>query len=239
MARSDQLRTNKEQHKPKNKESKADDKRIFQAMRLCVHYLEQRFAGKIDDYEFIFEKVISFEILIKLIRNQGVRKAFDPVFNKRTIKPDGGVIYLKKKDDPNYLKIVLISEVKKQGTNKERIAEGKKRQAQGNAIERLSKNLTGIRAALNHEPITPFVCFGWGCDFEEDYDHSSFVMSKVSMMNEFYDLNKIYVFKTDGNADKNRFAPVSMFFREEEWTVKEMQTVLNEVGETALRYYIY
>ncbi len=83
------------------------------------------------------------------------------------------------------------------------------------------------------------MCFGWGCDFIEDYDESAFVMSKISMLNEFYDLNKTYVFKRDGNADKSFFSPVSMYFREEQWDVDEMYDILKEVGETALRYYIY
>ena len=34
-----------------------------------------------------------------------------------------------------------------------------------------------------------------------------------------YNLNQIYVFKRDGNSDVNYFSPVSMFFREERWTI--------------------
>ena len=92
---------------------------------------------------------------------------------------------------------------------------------------------------MNHEPLTPFVCFGWGCDFEENYNEQSFVMSKVSMMNEYYPLNRTYVFKKDGSSDKNHFAPVSMYFREPEWTREEMFEILKEVAETSLRYYLF
>ena len=60
--------------------------------------------------------------------------------------------------------------------------------------------------------ITPFVCFGWGCDFNEKYTDDDFVMSKLTMMNEFYPLNQIYVKKIDGSSGKDRFSPVSMFF---------------------------
>ena len=241
MANSDQLRANKEQHKPKNAKSKIDDKNIYQAMRRCIEYLKNRLSDQLEEggYELIFKRDITFGTMIKMIKNQNHRKEFDNVFNERAIIPDGGVIFLTKKSDPNYLRIVLISEVKRQGTNKQRLEEGKPIQAQGNAIERLGKNLTGIRAALNHEKITPFVCFGWGCDFVEDYEYSSFVMSKISMMNEFYKLNKIYVFKTDGSSDKNFFSPVSMFFREDKWEADEMLKVLKEIGETSLRYYIF
>ena len=64
-------------------------------------------------------------------------------------------------------------------------------------------------------------------------------MSKLSMMNEFYPLNKTYVFKKDGSSDKNDFAPVSMYFREEQWEEEEMFNILKEIGETAIRYYLF
>ena len=176
---------------------------------------------------------------MEMIEMSKQRLEFDRTFSKRAIIPDGGVIWLEKEGEPTYCRIVLVSEVKKQGTNKARQEEGKPKQSQGNAIERLGKNLTGIRAALNHEPITPFVCFGWGCDFEEEYTKDSFVMSKISMMNEFYPLNKTYVFKKDGSSDKNHFSPVSMYFREPEWTCEDMFPILKEVAETSLRYYLF
>jgi len=239
MAKSDQLRASKEQHKPKNIESQRSDKAIYAAMGDCIEYLQDRMEDHLNGYNLVFSKDLSFAELIGMIRHSRSRSEFDTVFADRTIKPDGGAIWLTKIDDDDYRRLIVVSEVKKQGTNKARMAEGKQKQAQGNAIERLGKNLIGIRAALNHEPLTPFVCFGWGCDFEDPYDESSFVMSKVSMMNEFYPLNRTYVFKKDGSADRNRFAPVSMYFREEEWTREDMFKILKEVAETSLRYYLF
>ena len=239
MAKSDQLRAAREQHKPKNIESQRSDKAIYEAMGDCIDYLQGRMEEHLRGYNLVFSKNLSFEELISMIRNSRSRSEFDTVFSDRTIKPDGGAIWLTKINDDDYKRLIVVSEVKKQGTNKDRMAEGKQKQAQGNAIERLGKNLIGIRAALNHEPLTPFVCFGWGCDFEDPYDESSFVMSKVSMMNEFYPLNRTYVFKKDGSADRNRFAPVSMYFREPEWTRNDMFKILKEVAETSLRYYLF
>ena len=192
-----------------------------------------------DGYTLEFDTRLSYRQLIDMIRMAGQRLEFDPTFMDRTIIPDGGVIWLLKEDDKDYRRLVLVSEVKKQGTNRERIEEGRPRQAQGNAIERLGKNLIGIRAAMNHEALTPFVCFGWGCDFVQNYDEGSFVMSKISMMNEFYPLNRTYVFKKDGSSDKNHFSPVSMYFREPEWKRTEMFDILKEVAETSLRYYLF
>lgn len=239
MARSADLRRSAAQHSPKNIESKRNDKAIHLAMRDCIEYLENRLQEYLNGYKLDFGTKISFGQLISLIRHSRQRHEFDTVFDDRTIKPDGGVIWLRKTNDSDYLRLILVSEIKKQGTNRARQEEGKPRQAQGNAIERLGKNLTGIRAAMNHEVLTPFVCFGWGCDFEESYTRDSFVMSKLSMMNEFYPLNRTYVFKKDGSSDKNRFSPISMYFREPEWTREEMLKILKEVGETSLRYYLF
>lgn len=58
-------------------------------------------------------------------------------------------------------------------------------------------------------------------------------------MNEFYNLNQIYVFKRDGNANANYFLPVSMFFREKKWSIQEMFEKMKEIAETSIRYYSY
>ena len=239
MATSEQLQKNTAQHKPKNTESAGDDKEIYRAMFDCIEYLNERFADDLKAYRLEFKKKLSFGEMIGTVKVKNLQSDFDTTFLARTIKPDGGVIWLEKEVGSEPPRLVLVSEVKKQGTNKAREAEGLERQAQGNAIERLGKNLAGIRAMMNHERITPFVCFGWGCDFSKDYDDGDFVMSKVSMLNEFYKLNKVYVHKRDGDANKNTFAPVSMFFREKRWTRKEMFEILKEVGEDAIRYYLH
>ena len=238
MASSEQLRKNKEQHKAKNTESKHDDKEIYFAMQDCIEYLQERFSKELTSYDLVFKKELSYKEMLEAIKACGLRYEFDSIFQNRKIKPDGGVIWLKDKNNKKLPRLVLISEVKRQGTNEERIKEGKEKQAQGNAIERLGKNLAGIRAMMNHEQITPFVCFGWGCDFRENYE-DDFVMAKISMMNEFYKLNKLYVYKRDGDSNKNHYAPVSMFFRERRWTREEMFNILKEIGEDALRYYLH
>ncbi len=231
----DLLRTRYEQHKPKNVKSKIDDKNIYEAMQMVIKYLKKRFEKQLIGYEIVFNKNIQIEYMIELIKTHKIRLEFDYSFEDRRIEPDGGILFLEKKS-VNFKKPILISEVKRQGTNKQRLKEGKNRQATGNAIERLGKNLTGIKAMMNHEKITPFICFGWGCDFSVS---EKTVLSKVFMLNEFYPLNKTYVFKKDGDANYNFFSPVSMYFREEKWTVDEMYEIMKEIAETALRYYLF
>lgn len=242
LGQSESLRRRVEQHKPKNNKSKIDDKDIYIAMNRVVEYLEYRFnlanpvGGR--NYKILFEKQISTEYMINFIKEKGKRLEFDEKYLKNSIKPDGGILYLVESDDSGRIimkKPILISEIKRQGTNDERIKEGKKKQATGNAIERLGKNLTGVKTMMNYEKITPFVCFGWGCDFAED---STAVLAKVSMLNEFYPLNRINVFKKDGGSDFNYFSPVSMFFREKKWSIDEMYEIMKEIAESAFRYYV-
>ena len=190
------------------------------------------------EYDLEFSSEIEIKYMIDFIKRKIIRSEFCYDCIDRKIIPDGGILYLvnKKKDEKYPL---VIAEIKRQGTNKERLQEGKSRQAVGNAIERLGKNLTGIKAMMNYEKITPFICFGWGCDFAVDAPETLTVRSKLIVMNEFYHLNKIYVFKNGGNSDANYFSPVSMFFREERWTVQEMFEKMKEIAEASIRYYIY
>lgn len=237
MSQSESLRRRTAQHKPKNTASKLEDKAVYQAMQQVIAYLRGRFdfENEYRNYDLVFEKELKVEDMIAQIRRHQQREEFDFDYLDRSIIPDGGVLFLIRKDTKEKLPL-LFAEVKHQGTNDSRLREGKNRQATGNAIERLGKNLTGIRAMMNHDKVTPFVCFGSGCDFAPT---EKTVLSKVSMLNEFYPLNRTYVFKRDGSADHNPYAPVSMYFREEPWSVEEMFSIMKEIAETVFRYDVF
>ena len=239
MGQHDSLRERVEQHRPKNSKSKKDDKDVYKSMEMVMEYLinKKEFLSYFaNGYNLEFSHQIEVEYMINFIKRKGVRREFNYDFIDRTIIPDGGILYLVKDNEKMPL---VIAEIKRQGTNKERIQEGKSKQATGNAIERLGKNLIGIRTMMNYEEITPFVCFGWGCDFALDTEETGTVLSKVVMMNEFYNLNQIYVYKKEGNANVNSFSPVSMYFREEPWSIEEMFDIMKEIAETSIRYYLY
>ncbi len=230
MSTSEELRRNVEQHKPKNTVSKNDDKTVALVMTRVVSYLNDRFQLKDMGYYLEYVKSIRLGDLIGIIKGYDKRVEF-AVLAKDTsaMKPDGGILVLRKSDDDKYRRIALAVEMKHQGTNDKRLLEGKKKQAQGNAIERLGKNLIGVRATLQYEKVTPFVCFGWGVDFAE----GSSIRDRVITMNEFYPLNRIFVHKRDG------YAPVSMYFRETEWQEDELFSVMKEIAEASITTYIY
>ena len=124
---------------------------------------------------------------------------------------------------------ILISEVKNQGTNDLRAQEGKKKQAKGNAIERLGKKVIGFRAAMMSESIVPFICFGYGCDFADD----SSILDRVTTIAMFGPLNQVNVVNHGKHGAFNRG---SFFFREDPWTVDEMAELMFEVASRAIHY---
>lgn len=119
--------------------------------------------------------------------------------------------------------------MKNQGTNDLRAEEGLPKQAKGNAIERLGKNLIGLRTASLREGIFPFVCFGYGCDFSPD----SSILDRVSVMAMFGKLNHTYLF----NEEQGRFNRGSFYFRREKWSVDEMAAVMIDIAERSVLYY--
>ena len=145
-----------------------------------------------------------------------------------SMRPDGGVLSIVDRDGGRHT--ILITEVKNQGTNDLRAAEGKSRQSRGNAIERLGKNVIGFRAAMLMEDIMPFVCFGFGCDFEEE----SSIRDRVVTIAMFGPLNEICVVN---QGDGKRFNRGSFFFREKEWRWEEMADVMHEVARRSIHYY--
>lgn len=127
--------------------------------------------------------------------------------------PDGGILYLQSGESKEKYPI-LISEKKNQGTNDLRLAEGKAKQAKGNAIERLGKNVIGFRTALKPHDIFPFVCFGDGCDFSDD----SSILDRVVTIAQFGKLNVEHVHhQGEGDFDRGSF-----YFRVAEWSEDEM-----------------
>lgn len=223
MANSDFLRRNVNQHTVKNSASKIMDKSIDVAMSAVINELIQKYP----QLRFVHEKSMKLTDIISALSNQYPKLArhFSKVLATSFIKPDGGFLFAE--NSRGELRLILVAEVKRQGTNDKRLAEGKKKQAKGNAIERLGKNLIGIRTVFKNEGILPFVCFGSGIDFHEE----SSIIDRVITMNEFFPLNKVFVEK-----DFLPFEPVSMLFKEQEWTADEMAEKMLEVANRAINY---
>ena len=209
-----------------NATAKQQESELIQALYMVVEYLEDRFGQRIT---LTHKKQWGLKDIINELRPDFPDIDLHCHFEKTHMKPDGGILAMESSKDTILTYPILISEVKNQGTNDLRAKEGLRRQAQGNAIERLGKNLIGFRTALLRESIFPFVCFGYGCDFEE----TSRILDRVSTMAMFGKLNKTYL-HNEGDGQFNRG---SFYFRAEEWTADEMFDIMRDIAERSVLYY--
>lgn len=111
-----------------------------------------------------------------------------------------------------------------------RALEGKAKQAKGNAIERLGKNVIGFRTAMKTESIFPFVCFGDGCDFDDD----SSILDRVVTIAQFGKINVEHLHNQGAN---NEFDRGTFYFRCGEWAEDEMVELSLSIAEKSIYYY--
>ena len=223
MANKDQLR-NQRENTIINEKSKREDKQCQKVVDDLQSALETKFCVKL-----VHEKKVLLKDIVSELRKHFPDVSFaDPEKSSSFMSPDGGITYICDHHGNKYP--ILIAEVKNQGTNDLRQMEGKKKQAQGNAVERLGKNVIGFRTYMLNEAIFPFVCFGDGCDFER----GSSILDRVYTIAMFGELNKDHTANIGPNGIFNRG---SYYFRNEYWTYNEMYNVLYEVAKKSIYYY--
>jgi type II restriction enzyme len=213
-----------------NDQSGKMEKRLDAALAVVSDYVSKKYG-----YTMLCdERLLLTDVVSRLNSRFGasIGHEFQTVYqhSETYLKPDGGFWYVKEwGTDPK--RYILVGEAKRQGTNDARALEGKPKQARGNAIERLGKNLRGVDSLFRGEGITPFAVFGEGCDFGDD----SSIIDRVATMNGFHPLNTVFVEKIHSSGEE--FAPVSMFFRAEAWTPAEMADVMISICDESIRYY--
>lgn len=224
MAKSDQLRKLHE-NMQLNVTSKRENEQIADIIRSCViPHLEGEFGVQLH-----WEKKLLLKDVVSSLKRRFPNVDFvDPEVASSYMSPDGGITYLV--DKKGRLFPILIGEVKNQGTNDRRAAEGLAKQSKGNAVERLGKNVIGLRAYMLGEGIFPFVCFGDGCDFSS----GSSILDRVLTIAMFGKLN------TDHTASEGPFQEFnrgSYYFREEYWTAEEIKKILLDVARKSIFHY--
>jgi type II restriction enzyme len=207
-----------------NSTSKKQEKNLTKATREVIRVLEVKYPALTLEHE----PQVPLSAVTERIQNSfpEVDTTYD--FESSAMRPDGGLLYVVAIDGKKFP--ILISEKKNQGTTDLRELEGKPKQAKGNAIERLGKNVIGLRAMLADESIFPFVCFGDGCDFAED----SSILDRVVTIAIFGELNTVYLHDV---ANLPQFKRGTFFFRVEEWTAEEMADLCLNIADRAILYY--
>ena len=133
---------------------------VFETLRKNFPQLEFRYRDKLKKSE-----------INKKLNDVDARLGVTIFVEKSEIKPDGGIIEVKDKEDK--WRIVLVSEAKHQGKDIENISKGilvgknnnQDTMVAGNAIERSHKNINEIRNIMVDEKHFPYVLFLQGSNF--------------------------------------------------------------------------
>lgn len=206
-----------------NTTSSKQEEAVIKALRIVEEGISHQFGVKLEWTQRWMLKEI-----IEDLKSSYPDVDFCCLSSRSSLKPDGGILYAVARTGKLYP--ILITEKKNQGTNDARLAEGLTKQAKGNAIERLGKNVIGLKTAMTTEGIFPFVCFGDGCDFQDD----SSILDRVVTIAMFGRLNKIYLTPLGPNGE---FLRGSFYFREKHWTQDEMAKIKIEVAQRSLYFY--
>lgn len=229
MSQSDVLRNSVNQHGAKNNESKFQDHDI-----LDISYeIHEEMKLKYRDYYFGVDTEFPITELKSLIES-------DVEVNESSyFKPDGGLLWMSINGKKcNY----LFPEQKRQGTNDKRLMEGKSKQAQGNASERIADKLCIARLLFGEEDIFPFVTFLQGCDF---YEPESTIPDRIKRTFNFIEPNVIHYEWI--KLQKNNNVGGSYFMRghsmneapgTSDWTKEEMYKIMKSIAEYSIEYYI-
>lgn len=209
-----------------NATARQQESDVYKALGKVIDSATREFPS----LRFIHRKDWLLRDIVAELRRTITDTEFHCHFETSAIRPDGGILQLQGQGNDPAPYPILIAEVKNQGTNDARSREGLAKQARGNAIERLGKNLIGFRTALIRESIFPFVCFGYGCDF----DINSSILDRVSTMAMFGRLNQIHLH----NDAEGRLARGSFYFREQRWSVDEMAEVMWDIAKRSVLYYL-
>ncbi len=207
-----------------NTRSKGQEKAMVRALVTVVAALNEKFPG------ISLHHVTEWKLkdVVERLRADFPKIDFHYFFPSSTMRPDGGILSLVDKNGQAFP--ILIAEKKNQGTNDLRALEGKGKQAKGNAIERLGKNVIGFRTAMKTESIFPFICFGDGCDFDDD----SSILDRVVTIAQFGKLNVEHLHNQGAN---NEFDRGTFYFRVGEWSEDEMAELSLKLAEKSVFYY--
>lgn len=221
---------------------------VFETLKNDFPNLEFRFRDSIEKKE-INEKLNSVDS----------RLGVTIFIAKASIKPDGGIIEVKDKNEK--WRIVLVCEAKHQGKDIENIRKGilvgkNNNQAlmiAGNAIERSHKNINEMRNMMIDEKHFPYILFLQGSNFlTEPITVTKPDGTTIVLEPDNGSLNRIdrltasnYSLPINQNSCENilitidgksiMLQAVSIYTKATEWSMEEMLPIMMEISKTSLR----
>lgn len=161
----------------------------------------------------VFEKKLYlYEIADKLDKLYNKKHYFGS--KKTFINPTGGFLFVNVNDEKLP---ILISDVEGQETDNEK----SQLDENENTINFLEEKVMALKKYTEKEKIFPFVCFGYGSDFEKN----STILEEIYFISGFKPINKVNL--EDG----------SFFFQVEKQTKEDIYLKMLEVAEESLKHY--
>ena len=209
--------------------------------------------------EFRYRKELKKSEINKKLNEVDPRLGKTIFVEESKIKPDGGIIEVKDKEDK--WRIIFVSEAKHQGKDIENITAGilvGKNKDQdimvaGNAIERSHKNISEIRNIMIAEKHFPYVLFLQGSNFLTESMIVKFPDGReVELKYTDGSLNRIdrltaanYSLPVNQNSCENIFISVngqmimlqavSIYTKATPWTIEEMHKISIDIARTSLK----
>lgn len=215
-----------------------------------------------EDYpnlEFRFRETLQKKEINEKLNTVDPRLGVTIFVEKAEIRPDGGIIEVKDKD--NRWRIVLVCEAKHQGKDIENLSKGilvgknkdQELMVAGNAIERSHKNINEVRNIMIDEKHFPYVLFLQGSNFlTEPYTVKKPDRTEFILRHDIGSLNRIdrltaanYSLPINQNCCENilvnidgqsvMLQAVSIYTKPTEWTIEEMLPIMMDIAKTSLR----
>jgi len=165
--------------------------------------------------EIYDEKVLSMSEVRENLINVLPKEKFSAEFDSAKTNPDGGILYIKNKSGEKFP--ILVSETKNQ-------------ESEGNAIERVGKDIRVLESRMLGESIFPYLVFCQGEGFKEGKSH---LASKLFGMSLCRGANKLNV----RDVGDNLKAP-SFFYQGDTWSVSKMSELMERCIDISIKYYL-
>lgn len=212
---------------------------LEEATKKVFNDLRNEYLCKIpSNWDFTLDsKKISFKDIRKKMADKGYPISTITKFygEESSVETDSFIIKVIIKEGDTFIeKPIFIGEDKKQGTNNERIQEGKETQAIGNAIDRAAKNFIIVSdyCYLCDEDFFPYTIFAHGCDFGENITKT--VKSKLSpyigelnILNPFFD-----------KSFKNSRKGGSCFYQENDFNFDQIYNICYETCVIGINFFL-
>ena len=229
-----------------HKNSLKDDELITKVSEDVVRKLFTKFICKLPSnwtLKCSRESIRYADIRKKLLKAGMKQEVIDRYYGGKcensSIKTDCHIIHISATEEngEETLYPIYMGEIKHQGTNDKRIAEGKEKQAQGNAgCERIHKNFHVACDYCVGEDLFPYNVFLYGYDFSEE-EITSTTVSKIQPF--FGTLNELHPF-FDKEFSKIAGRPVggSLFTSGQRFTYEFLFKECYDCCEIGINYYL-